>query len=405
MGNRKIMMPKKIQTNINIPSEILNEIIMFTDITTIKSILPYSKIYQCLDQSLEIWNNYCKSSKLQISECKNLLKNKYKILKAVSNKEEVVRNIKTLQSDMTQLSICKNRIYCSSDDQTLKVFDFNGNLLKKFIGHSGGIWAFETDGEYLITGSTDKTARIWNAESETTERVLKSHRSTIRTLKYYNKYIITGSRDHMIIVWNNLGDLLHVLESHTQSVRCMDVSDDYLVSGSYDCTVKLWDYKRGKFLKDLNIHRKRVYVVKIYKNYVASSGLDSEVKICSIDGLYNHSYTFHSSIVAWLDFQDNFIVSSGSDGSIVKFNYIDKKLDYVIQESSPIKSQKIFNGLLIVGTMTEVKVYSFNTGRFIRKLLSAYMITKVEMVDWKIVIGFYMDGDYQISIFDYEHCK
>ena len=98
-------------------------------------------------------------------------------------------------------------------------------------------------------------------------------------------------------------------------------------------------------------------------------------------------------------------MSSGSDGSIVKFNYIDGRVEYVIQEGSPIKSQRISNGILVIGTMTEVKVYSFSSGVFIRRLIAAYMINKVEIVDSKIVVGFYLDGSYQVSVFDFEACK
>jgi WD40 repeat protein len=400
------LIKKKKQTKaLSIPSELINNVVVHTKTETLRKLLAYQNIHSCLSSDTKIWNGYAKTHNLSIDQCKEMLKKRFLLTIAISKGLATVKTFQTKQSDITQLMICNGLIYSSSDDQSLKVFDFKGNCVKKFTGHSGGIWTFSTDGNTLITGSTDKTARIWHVETQELIKSLKLHRSTIRTLLFYNNYVITGSRDHSIAVWNSSGDLLHVLDLHTQSVRCLDISDDYLVSGSYDCTVKLWDYKKGKFIKDLAHHKKRVYVVKIHKEYIASGGLDFEVRISSIDGTYNIGYSYHSSIVAWIDFHDNFVISGSLDGSLVKYNYIDRKLEYTIQEQSPLKTQRIFNGLLLIATITEAKVYNLKTGNLIRVLIKADHINKIEMEGWKIAVGYCNGGEYKISIFDYDYCK
>lgn len=383
----------------------MRKVLHWSKLGTVVPIIHCASIHECLEASPEIWNTYCQTHGLEVAQCKELLRQRFNILRAVARGMETVTSFKTRQSDMTQMVVRPDMIFCSSDDQTVLAFDYGGRLVTRFVGHHGGVWAFEVAGDVVVTGSTDKTARLWSIAGGSATRVLRGHRSTIRTVKCVDGHIITGSRDHTIVVWNSAGDMQHVLEGHMQSVRCMDASDGLLVSGSYDCTVKLWDYRRGRFLRDVCVHRKRVYAVRIFHDYIASGGLDSEVRVCSVDGLFSTGHTCHTSIVAWLDFQDCYLVSSGSDGAVVKYNYIERRVEYIIQEGSPIKSQRIVDGLLVVGTMTEVKAYSFATGSFLRKLVSAYMINKVDIIDYKIVVGFFMDGDYQVSVFDYGHCK
>lgn len=372
------------------------------DVANINYALNYKITYNILDIYPEAWNSFCRTKGLTKDACINILKGQHKLVRCIEGLKVKKTIFKTNQSDITHLIIHQNHIYISSDDQSLKVFDFNGNMIKSFLGHLGGIWTFDILNNRLVTGSTDKTARIWDNETNTTMRILKGHKSIIRILKCLNNFIVTGSRDHTIGIWNEMGDLLYKLEGHKQSVRCLDICNEYLVSGSYDGTVKLWDYKRGRYIRDISQHDRRVYCVKIYNGYIGSSGLDTDVIIQKIDGTEKSNYKFSRSIVAWLDFHDNCVVSSSLDGIIVKYDFIHKKVDFSIQEKTTIKGQKVYKNLIIIATLSSVKIYSFHTGRLIKVLMDAYMISKIEMDDYRIVVGFITDGEYKVAIFDFK---
>jgi WD40 repeat protein len=55
-----------------------------------------------------------------------------------------------------------------------------------------------------VSGSRDKTIRIWNLETKTQEGVLEGHTHYVRTvaLTSDNLYIVSGSGDNTLRVWN-----------------------------------------------------------------------------------------------------------------------------------------------------------------------------------------------------------
>ncbi|KAI0710453.1 WD40 repeat-like protein [Cerioporus squamosus] len=99
----------------------------------------------------------------------------------------------------------------------------------------------------LITGSYDRTARVWNLENGTEVQCLSGHTRAIRALQFDEVKLITGSMDHTMRVWNwRTGQLLKVLEGHTEGVVCLRFDSNVLASGSVDTTVKVWNFRTGE---------------------------------------------------------------------------------------------------------------------------------------------------------------
>ena len=60
------------------------------------------------------------------------------------------------------------RIVTGSDDRTAKLWDARtGTSLLELNGHTGMLWgvSFSPDGTRIVTGSSDRTARVWDARS------------------------------------------------------------------------------------------------------------------------------------------------------------------------------------------------------------------------------------------------
>jgi F-box and WD-40 domain protein CDC4 len=97
-----------------------------------------------------------------------------------------------------------------------------GVLLRSLVGHEGGVWALAARKDTLVSGSTDRTVRIWDLSTGRCTHIFDGHTSTVRCLvivkpewidlegehgvireeKWPKRpLIVTGSRDHTLRVW------------------------------------------------------------------------------------------------------------------------------------------------------------------------------------------------------------
>ena len=89
----------------------------------------------------------------------------------------------------------------------------------------------------LISGSWDKSIRVWNQKSKKTIKILKGHSHGVITLNIskYGDLLASGSADKTIKLWN-LDTLAETktLSGHVSEVRSVGFSPDgkILVSGS-----------------------------------------------------------------------------------------------------------------------------------------------------------------------------
>jgi F-box and WD-40 domain protein CDC4 len=117
---------------------------------------------------------------------------------------------------ITCLQFDREKIVCSSDDNAINVYNTStGQLKKRLEGHAGGVWALQYRGDILVTGSTDRSVRVWDLEKMRPTHTFSGHTSTVRCLqivepvlddktgKYFPPYpvIVTGSRDATMRVW------------------------------------------------------------------------------------------------------------------------------------------------------------------------------------------------------------
>nr|VFJ73160.1 MAG: WD40 repeat [Candidatus Kentron sp. FW] len=128
-------------------------------------------------------------------------------------------------------------------------------------GHTNVIQglAFSPDGQRILSGSSDKTARLWDTKTGKTIEILRGHRERIYAVAFSSpdkkggERLVTGSWDHTLRLWDGDGNSVKVLAGHTDKVLAAAFTPDgrYLLSGSWDQTIRLWDGWDGKFIKVL----------------------------------------------------------------------------------------------------------------------------------------------------------
>ncbi len=128
-------------------------------------------------------------------------------------------------------------------------------------GHTGPVCerSFSPDGTRIVTGSRDRTAKVWDARTGTALLELKGHMGAVGSASFSpdGTRIVTGSDDGTAKVWDaRTGSALLELEGHTGAVTSVSFSPDgsRIVTGSRDRTAKVWDARTGAALLELGGH-------------------------------------------------------------------------------------------------------------------------------------------------------
>ena len=110
---------------------------------------------------------------------------------------------------------------------------------------------FSPDGKWIVTGSWDNAARIWN--SETGKDVLKliGHSGFVNSACFSpdGTQVLTASDDHTAKLWDaKTGRVVQTFIGHADRVFSAVFSDDgrFVLTGSGDRTARLWDAATGK---------------------------------------------------------------------------------------------------------------------------------------------------------------
>jgi len=162
------------------------------------------------------------------------------------------------------------RLVTGSADKTAKVWDADTGraaltLTLTLKGHTDYVSsvAFSPDGQRLVTVSRDMTAKLWDAHTGREIRTLRGHTRFVTSVAFSpdGMRLVTGSADHTAKVWDaHTGRELWTLKGHTYLVLSVAFSPDgqRLITGSYDQTAKVWDAHTGREALTLKGHRRWV---------------------------------------------------------------------------------------------------------------------------------------------------
>ena len=181
-------------------------------------------------------------------------------------------------------------ILTGSGDATARLWDLKGNLIKIFIGHAGYInsVAFSPDGKSILTGSSDRSARLWDLNGKVI-RDFKGHGMPVNSVAFApdGKEILTGSSDRTARLWDLNGNVIQEFKGHKSSISSVAFSPDgqYILTGSTDSTARIWNLK-GNQLRVLSKHLNYVNTVAFSPDgqTIVTGSSDKTVKLWDLNG-------------------------------------------------------------------------------------------------------------------------
>ena len=219
---------------------------------------------------------------------------------------QFVREINLGDAIITRITYhpTKQQFAVATTLNTAILYTLEGEEISRFEGHTDMVTsiAFSGDGTQLLTGSLDRTLRLWDVETGETIRVFEGHIGVVLDIDFSKdgKYAVSSSGDETIAnistdatertvrVWDvETGETLHEFKLNSGFVRAVAISPDnkYVMAGSWDSSqggkLTLWDIETGAEVRRFFGHANIVTGITFSPDgkYIYSSSWDSTLRV------------------------------------------------------------------------------------------------------------------------------
>ncbi len=156
----------------------------------------------------------------------------------------------------------QRRALSGSADRTVRVWDVEtGRCVRVLDGHQSYVCsvALSADGRRALSGDADGMVRLWDVGTGHCRRVFKAGEARVLCVTWSadDRRALFGFNDGTVGLWDMAtGRYVGVLEGHTARVWGVAWSPDrqQALSGSDDATIRLWDVETGRCVRVLEGH-------------------------------------------------------------------------------------------------------------------------------------------------------
>lgn len=203
------------------------------------------------------------------------------------------------------VAFCTDGIHLisGSNDQSIRVWKleqtsagkFQGQTIRILDGHYAGVGALAIHPHsvgtqaLLVSGSGDKTVRLWSLPSGHLHSIWRGHSKWLQALTFtaQGRLLVAGQDGQSIRVWDGTtGRTLHTLYGHegTAEKLAFSANGALLASGGWDKTGCIWALSQNKAQHTLQGHTEAIVAVVIGagsqgQSLIASGGLDQTVQL------------------------------------------------------------------------------------------------------------------------------
>ena len=140
-------------------------------------------------------------------------------------------------------------IVTGSQDKTAKLWSVDGlNLIGTFHGHRRGIWSvqFSPVDQIVVTSSADGTIKLWEFKDFNCLKTFQGHDSSVLNVSFIDRgmQLISSSSDGNMKIWNlKKNECVKTIDAHNDKLWAFVMSNDeeLLITGGSDSTIIIWE--------------------------------------------------------------------------------------------------------------------------------------------------------------------
>lgn len=283
-----------------------------------------------------------------------------------------------------------------------------------FQGHTDSVYCAQFDEHKIITGSRDRTIRVWDINTYQCLKVIggpaakparpanheapldchpntihkgvnlngtpagdalyhvpeEYHSASVLCLRFDEEIMVTGSSDATCIVWDmKTWEPKFRLRHHNAGVLDVCFDKRYIVSCSKDNSICVWNRNTGDLIRVLQGHRGPVNALQMRGNLLISASSDGVTRLWNLNDLkYIKSFTSRDRGLAAVEFSDDakYVLAGGNDQVIHKYEVETGALIHTYAGHQGLVRSLFLdseNNRVISGSYDQaVRVYDFNSG-------------------------------------------
>ncbi|MBN1108943.1 MAG: hypothetical protein JXA55_09235, partial [Bacteroidales bacterium] len=219
-------------------------------------------------------------------------------------------------------------VLTGSGDKTARLWDMKGNILQVFRGHISAVYtvAFSPDGQSILTGAGDFSAKLWNQGGNVIQ-TFTGHNNIVNTVAFSpdGRNVLTGSGDSTAILWDMKGNVIQKFTGHTGPVRKVAFfpGGKTIVTGANDHTARIWDLS-GNILHVLTGHTDNIISLIISSDgkKIITGSSDKTVRVWDSEGnaLQKFTGTGNANYIALSPDETKILTSSSIDGIVKEWD-------------------------------------------------------------------------------------